>query len=55
MACNPVKFGQIITSCYGLIPSDPSQFMRPYMVSFRMVSVPLDQFKLTTAYMVSNN
>ena len=23
MACNPVKFGQIITPCYGLIPSDP--------------------------------
>ena len=42
---NRLQSGQIITPCYGVILSDPSQFMRPYMVSFLMVSVPLDQSK----------
>jgi len=55
MACNMVKFGQIITPCYGLMPSDLPQVLRPIMVSSRMVSVPLDQSNRTTAYMVSNN
>ncbi len=52
---NRLQSGQIITPCYGLMPSDPPKLMRPYMVSFRMVSVPLIQSKMTTAYMVSNN
>ena len=55
MACNPVKFGQIINPCYGLMPSDPPQVLRPCMVSCLIVSVPLDQSKMTTAYMLTNN
>jgi hypothetical protein len=43
MACNPVKSGQIITPCYGVMVSGPPQVMRPIMLSFRMVSSPLGQ------------
>jgi hypothetical protein len=53
MACNLVKFGQIITPCYGVMPSDPPKFMRPIMLSFRMVSVPPDLSQIIRPYMVS--
>jgi hypothetical protein len=54
MACNPVKFGQIITPCYGVMPSDPPQVPRPCMVSFLMVSRHLDRLNMPTAYMLTN-
>ena len=48
-----VKMAQNAAPYYGLMPSDPPQVLRPFMLSSLMVSVPLDQSKIPRPYMVS--
>ena len=49
------KMAQNSAPYYGVMPSDPPQVLRPYMVSFRMVSSPFDQSIFPRPYKVSNN